>query len=1074
VIAILNGLINGCWSMLKWGLLIGVLAAAAAVLYLDRHVDEQIRRRVEEKFAGHYTGLKVSIRAAELVDGEGIEVRGLSIMEPGAEGPRAELLHVETMLLTCPTDFKELLAFDPKISGVVFRRPILRATRRRDGSWSAARLLPPPQFSDRPPEITVENGVVEIFDPSKNPSSTLTLRDIRLTLSPPSQGQPESGRSMRRLQATLGGDYAGQIRVEGAIDPDRMLGNLTGSINGLDITPELRDALPSSLADRLGPLGMFRGQANLAFELGYDPTLADPIRFDVSGQLLRGRLDDPRLPHPLTDTRGRFRLDNAGMVVEGLTARSSQATLRLSCQRSGYREDSPLRLTAEIRELELDGRLMDVLPASLRRRWHQYLPAGQIDADATLSFDGRVWKPEISVRCRDASFAYEKFPYRMEHASGSLELKNDVLTANLTAFSGSQPVRLSAEVRQPMLSPSGWFEARGEEIQLDEKLFSAMPPKQRTLLHSLDPRGTVNFYFRFWRDDPAGSFRRHLLVGLNRCSLRYHKFPYPLSNIRGKIEMIDDRWTLTGLDGTNDTGYVTCEGEMTPGPNGATLSLRFTGRGVPLEEELRDALRPNLQQLWSTLKPQGMVDLTAEVTYWSGDDRLSVGFRAEPRQDTSIEPVAFPYKMEKLGGVLWYRDGQVTLERVRASHGDTQFSCGGNCRFLADGGWLLHLENIAADRVHMGRELVQALPERLKKGLLAIQPTGPVNLRGVVDFSRSGEPHSPLVSHWDVELHFHRASVDFGLKMENMCGGIRLVGGHDGRQFSSRGELSIDSLTWQGMQFTQILGPFWIDDARILLGTWVDRPPTAAADETAESSRPAPRWVTAELFDGTALVSAGVALGETPRYEMHIELAQADLAQAARDLIPGPQTLSGKVWATADLRGAGRNLSAMGGRGRVALREANVYELPVMIALLKILRIQEPNTNAFGSSDLSFRVDGNHIYFDPITFSGDAISLEGSGEMDFQKAVRLTFRAIPGRTEERLPLIGDILGGASEQIMLIHVAGTLQNPEVSKEPFPVVNQALQQLQEDLQTSQRGQNRPSWIPDLGRLWPKRVE
>ncbi len=1071
---ILSGLINSCWSVAKWGLLIGTVTAALAVVYLDRHVDEQIRRRVEAKFADHYAGLKVSVRAAELVDGEGIEVRGLSIVEPGAEGPRAELLYVEEIFLSCPTDLKELVAHDPQICRVVFRRPILRATRRRDGTFSPAKLLPPPRFGDRPPEIAVENGAVEIFDPLKVPSSTLTLRDINLTLSPPAQDAPGGDRSLRQLQATLGGDYLRQIRIEGSLDPDRPQCDLTGTISSLDITPEFRDALPSTLAARLGPLGTFRGQANLSFRLGYNPAQPELFQFDISGQMLRGRLDDRRLPHPLTDVRGRFRLDNAGLVVEDLMARSSEATLRLSCRRNGYEETSPLWLTAEIRELELDGRLMDALPAPLRTRWHQYLPAGRIDADATLSFDGKSWTPELSIRCRNTSFSYEKFPYRMEHASGTIDLKDDVLTANLTAFSGSQPVRLKAEVRRPLSAPYGQFEARGDEIQLDERLVSAVPSKQRDLLRSLDPRGTVNFHFRCWRDEPGQSLRRHLLIGLNRCSLRYDRFPYPLNNVRGKIEMIDNRWTFTGLDGTNDTGYFTCEGEMLPGPNGAKLTLRFTGTGVPLEEELRDALRPNVQQLWSNLRPQGRIDLTGEVTYWSGEQRLSVGFRAEPREETSVEPVVFPYKMEKLGGVLWYRDGLVTLERIRARHGDTNFSCDGNCRFLSDGGWHLQLERIAADRVRMDRDLVQALPERLKKGLLAIRPSGPVNLRGSVGFSRSGEPQSPLASQWDLELYFHRASVDFGVRLENMHGGIRLVGRHDGRRLFSRGELLDVSLTWQGMQFTQLLGPFSIDDTSILLGTWVDRPPAAPPAETLAGSQPAPRAVTAELFGGTTVLNAWVALGDVPRYEAHVELADADLAQAARDMIPGQQTLHGKISATADLRGAGRNLNTLGGRGRMALRDANIYELPLMIALLKILRIQPPDTNAFSSSNISFRVEGNHVYLDPITFSGDAISLEGSGEMDFQTAIRLTFRAILGRTEERLPLIGDILGGASEQIMLIHVAGTLQDPQVSNEPFPAVNQALQQLQEDFQTSQRGQNRPSWVPDLGRLWPRKKE
>jgi hypothetical protein len=42
-----------------------------------------------------------------------------------------------------------------------------------------------------------------------------------------------------------------------------------------------------------------------------------------------------------------------------------------------------------------------------------------------------------------------------------------------------------------------------------------------------------------------------------------------------------------------------------------------------------------------------------------------------------------------------------------------------------------------------------------------------------------------------------------------------------------------------------------------------------------------------------------------------------------------------------------------------------------------------------------------------------------------------------------------VIGGASQQIMQIHVGGTIQNPETTPEAFPGVNQALQQFQSGL-------------------------
>ena len=193
-----------------------------------------------------------------------------------------------------------------------------------------------------------------------------------------------------------------------------------------------------------------------------------------------------------------------------------------------------------------------------------------------------------------------------------------------------------------------------------------------------------------------------------------------------------------------------------------------------------------------------------------------------------------------------------------------------------------------------------------------------------------------------------------------------------------------------------------------------------------------------------------MTLGPVPRYGLRATLSQADLGRCAQEVIAGPQRLRGNVLATVDLRGTGRSLNAMGGRGNIRLREADIYELPLMIALLKILSIREPDRSAFSQSDIDFRIEGTHVYFDRINFNGDAISLEGTGEMNLDRQIRLTFRAMLGRQEVHLPLLRDVLGGASQQIMLIHVGGTLEDPVVKREAFPGVNQALQQFQAEME------------------------
>jgi hypothetical protein len=198
-------------------------------------------------------------------------------------------------------------------------------------------------------------------------------------------------------------------------------------------------------------------------------------------------------------------------------------------------------------------------------------------------------------------------------------------------------------------------------------------------------------------------------------------------------------------------------------------------------------------------------------------------------------------------------------------------------------------------------------------------------------------------------------------------------------------------------------------------------------------------------------------------------VADGDLNRFCTEAIPGRQSLQGKVLASARLQGNASGLHSLVGEGQVQLRDADIYELPIMVALLKILNFREPNTNAFSTSDIKFRINGEHIALDEIEFCGDAVSLRGKGDMKLNSEINLTLHSLVGRSDLQLPALKTLMGGASEQIMQIHVTGTLADPKTSREAFPTISQALQSLQNGMQP----QERPAF-PQGMRLFPRADE
>jgi len=287
-----------------------------------------------------------------------------------------------------------------------------------------------------------------------------------------------------------------------------------------------------------------------------------------------------------------------------------------------------------------------------------------------------------------------------------------------------------------------------------------------------------------------------------------------------------------------------------------------------------------------------------------------------------------------------------------------------------------------------------------------------------------------------MQLDMEQATLDVGVPLEHVHGGIRLRGTSDGQAWRSLGDVAIDSAIWRGLQVTSLRGPLVIDAAGARFGG-----PAAALAEPGT-----PRRLSGRLAGGTLLIDGSVAAGEAGRFTVAVSLADADLERITADLAGGPTASRGRVHGVVEVSGSRAGSHSLTGQGQVRLRDADLYELPIVVALLKILRVKAPDRTAFESSMVDFRIEGPRAYLDTIELSGDAISLVGAGEIDLDSNIKLTFRPIMGESETQLPAMKRLLGGAGGQFMLVHVDGTLGEPLTSTEAFPTLAAAVQSLQ----------------------------
>ena len=231
-----------------------------------------------------------------------------------------------------------------------------------------------------------------------------------------------------------------------------------------------------------------------------------------------------------------------------------------------------------------------------------------------------------------------------------------------------------------------------------------------------------------------------------------------------------------------------------------------------------------------------------------------------------------------------------------------------------------------------------------------------------------------------------QGAVDIGVPLEHVHGSVRLRGQSDGSAWQSSGELAIDNAMWRGVQMTGITGPLAMDADGARFGL--------AAGSVDEGR---PRRLQARVADGLLAADGRVTADDTGYFGVTMSLDNADFERLSGDMLAdrsgaAAERPRGRVSGALELSGSRAGTHSLSGRGQMRLKEATIYELPLVVALLKVLRVKAPDRNAFGSSLVDFRIEGPHAYLDTVELSGDAISLVGTGEVDLEGNLHLVLR----------------------------------------------------------------------------------
>ncbi|MBP3957338.1 hypothetical protein J8F10_19000 [Gemmata sp. G18] len=678
---------------------------------------------------------------------------------------------------------------------------------------------------------------------------------------------------------------------------------------------------------------------------------------------------------------------------------------------------------------------------------------------------------------------------------------------DLIGVAAGQSISVKGQITGDGPDPELSLRVTGTNVPVDEKLFDALPPKYAAIVREFRATGRGDFVAKVVQRAGVNMTENEFSIDVKDGKLNYTAFPYPLEKLKGRLvihttstedrtppgaprrpppdrdEIIFDDFTAVHAG-----ALVRMHGSRRPVPDTPDhkLVIHVGGTNVPLDADLRTALGAvKADNVWATLAPTGTLTFTAAVDVLdrgptaarpdfdppldpATDAKVTFAFRGP-----TVTPKFFPYELTEIEGWLEYKNNRLDVARMSGSHGASRVKLdAGDIRFYPDGAVWANLGGIEMKPCVVDEALKKALPGKLGPAIDELQFRGgaellvkhlvvsvppdarapgplpvallPEGKRPAPDSSLKvgssasvAEPPDPVV-YWDAELKLFGAALDTGVAWEDAFGSVACRGRYEGTHLGA------------------VRGNVWLDRALVA------RLPVAAArcqlradPQAPDPARPGQHLpttlqflnVSSDLFSGRLIGEAAVVLTEAPGYMVWLAATDVNLEKAARHYNLGSD---------ADLKGIAQARLLLGnkldpktgrlvvdGEGTLDVPTGRMYNLPVLLDLMKVFRGSVPDKTAFEQAHVSFHVRGDRIRVDQLDLIGKAICLGGSGELDTSgDYVKFEFYVIWSQLLKQMinTPVGELNKFLSKNLFTIKMVRENGKLKYSPEPVPLVTE----------------------------------
>lgn len=857
--------------------------------------------------------------------------------------------------------------------------------------------------------------------------------------------------------------------------------------------------------DRFSPEGEARLRLELHRPRAGSRQTSRPI---VTGsvEVLDGTFVLDRFPYPVHNARGRLllRYDSETrqdkLIIENLRGTGTPGGPNADAQLLVNGLISPLNSVAGFdihvsgRNIQSEAELIASLPPPAREAIAQFDPShhgrgtgqdGGIPPE--LHFEGdfqaqvsrpagvdQRWDFQIDLDLQNMSGAFAAFPYPLENATAGISIFPDHVLVTRSNLNPQIPMEATAqalaEAEPSTLEVTGrvdWghrvtdmlvgrpplrldLDVTGQNLPTGPALAGALPDEVADQMRSLGLGGVADVAAQVTTDEDD-ELAYDVTLDLSQGRFWPDVGTLSLTDVTGKVRVLPDRVILDGVRGRRGDGRVGLSGSIGLGTD-AVSDLRIDASDLPLDAAIYELLPPAAQGGWDWLRPAGTADVTGAFTgptaVLAGNaetaDEVDFDLTVRPGK-LSVLPQGFPYAMENLGGAIRLRPGRVELIDVTALHpvdspatpeGPTppqrppaKLAVTGTGTLGAEAGdvWTLapSFENVPMDEA-----LLAALPAGVSEVLQSVAAEGVVSGRFDAFDLLLKPGDSPPDLAFGMEVNVAEGVFDIGMPLAEVVGRVKLAGDYvDGALHQLSGDFLAERLKVSGRPASGLSGTFSLPEGSNVFSV----------------SEIAAQVANGRLGGNVELTLAPADTDEPTHYQVQLAVREADVRNIIGEENRNADDFGGKMTARIDLEGRVGQPASRRGRGEVLVQGEKLYDLPLVLGVLQVTNLALPIAEPFREATTTFAIDGQRIVFDRIELRASDMRMTGEGSLNFETSkVNLTFTT-SNHGWAKIPLLGDIVGLARNELLRINVRGTLQKPEVSGSAFPTITSTIDEV-----------------------------